>query len=213
MDDNNIKSNSVMHQAPTIGGKRTQTLIDEYKAKIHKFQTESEKKTAEILTKSKKIAELQSHMKRDETVLKKAVEENSKMKKEIHNAKKQPASPRGFGSGSNRISGAVSPRFSSSNSGSHLAPTIKSPRSRRVANKEEAKKDLLSVDDLNAKLMEKLTSEFEDVFQVDDEPLLLIDDHPAQTSDEEHEENENHVKEASAATTLEEKKKFLDGLK
>ena len=49
-----------MHQAPTIGGKRTQTLIDEYKAKIHKFQTESEKKTAEILAKSKKIAELTS---------------------------------------------------------------------------------------------------------------------------------------------------------
>ena len=36
LDENNIK-NSAMHQAPTIGGKRTQTLIDEYKAKIHKF--------------------------------------------------------------------------------------------------------------------------------------------------------------------------------
>jgi len=59
LDENNIK-NTATHQAPSIGGKRTQTLIDEYKAKIHKFQTESEKKTLEILAKSKKIAELNS---------------------------------------------------------------------------------------------------------------------------------------------------------
>lgn len=41
-----------------MGGKRTQTLIDEYKAKIAKIQAESDKKNAELLAKSKKIAEM-----------------------------------------------------------------------------------------------------------------------------------------------------------
>ena len=98
LDENNIKGQSQMHQAPTTSGKRTQTLIDEYKAKIAKFQSESEKKTAELLAKSKKIAELQSQMKRDEGVLKKAVEENAKIKKELHAKKKAATSPR-FASG------------------------------------------------------------------------------------------------------------------
>lgn len=62
-------------QAATSGGKRTQTLIDEYKAKAAKAREEVEKKTAELLAKSKKITELQSAMKRDEGLLKKQIEE------------------------------------------------------------------------------------------------------------------------------------------
>jgi len=38
-----------MVQAPTSGGKRTQTLIDEYKNKATKAKEESDKKTAELL--------------------------------------------------------------------------------------------------------------------------------------------------------------------
>jgi len=45
-------------------------------------------------------------MKRDETVLKKAVEENSKIKKELHSKKKAATSPRfSAGGGNNRFSG------------------------------------------------------------------------------------------------------------
>lgn len=72
---NNISMPSVITQAPSIGGKRTQTLIDEYKNKVAKFQGEAEKKNTELLAKSKKIAELQTQMKRDEQILKKAFEE------------------------------------------------------------------------------------------------------------------------------------------
>ena len=55
---NNIAMPNNLGQAPTTGGKRTQTLIDEYKAKAAKAKEESEKKTAELLQKSKKITEL-----------------------------------------------------------------------------------------------------------------------------------------------------------
>jgi Holliday junction resolvasome RuvABC DNA-binding subunit len=55
---NNIAMPSNVSQAPSSGGKRTQTLIDEYKAKAAKAKEETEKKSAEILTKSKKITEL-----------------------------------------------------------------------------------------------------------------------------------------------------------
>ena len=59
LGENNITSSKIsINQVPATGGKRTQTLIDEYKAKITKFQSESEKKTAELLQKSKRIAEL-----------------------------------------------------------------------------------------------------------------------------------------------------------
>ena len=57
---NNITmpSGTGITQGPVNGGKRTQTLIDEYKAKTAKAKEESEKKTAELLVKSKKVAEL-----------------------------------------------------------------------------------------------------------------------------------------------------------
>ena len=55
---NNIAMPSNITQAATSGGKRTQTLIDEYKAKAAKAKEEVEKKTAELLVKSKKITEL-----------------------------------------------------------------------------------------------------------------------------------------------------------
>ena len=41
-----------------IGGKKVQDLIDEYKLKAIKAKEDSDKKTAELLAKSKKIAEL-----------------------------------------------------------------------------------------------------------------------------------------------------------
>jgi hypothetical protein len=40
------------------GGKRTQTLVDEYKVKEKKLAAENEAKTKELLAKSKKITEL-----------------------------------------------------------------------------------------------------------------------------------------------------------
>ena len=55
---NNISVPSNIAQAPAQGGKRTQTLIDEYKNKAAKAREEVEKKTAELLVKSKKITEL-----------------------------------------------------------------------------------------------------------------------------------------------------------
>ncbi len=58
LSKNNIATPSSIVQAPTIGGKRTQTLIDEYKSKAAKSKEESDKKTAELLQKSKKITEL-----------------------------------------------------------------------------------------------------------------------------------------------------------
>ena len=64
-----------------IGGKKVQDLIDEYKLKAVKAKEDSDKKTAEILAKSKKIAELQAAMKREETLLKKAVTESTSFKR------------------------------------------------------------------------------------------------------------------------------------
>lgn len=74
---------SDIKQAPSTGGKRTQTLIDEYKNKAAKAKEESEKKTSELLSKSKKITELQSAQKRDEALLKKYVEQISQLKKQL----------------------------------------------------------------------------------------------------------------------------------
>ena len=84
---NNITLPSNIVQASSTGGKRTQTLIDEYKNKAQKAKDESEKKTAEILAKSKKITELQSAMKRDEALLKRALEESSRLKKQAASQK------------------------------------------------------------------------------------------------------------------------------
>ena len=64
-----------------IGGKKVQDLIDEYKLKAIKAKEDSDKKTAELLAKSKKIAELQAAMKREETLLKKAVTESTSFKR------------------------------------------------------------------------------------------------------------------------------------
>ena len=55
---NKIAIPSNITQEPAAGGKRTQTLIDEYKAKAAKAKDEVEKKVAEILAKSKKVTEL-----------------------------------------------------------------------------------------------------------------------------------------------------------
>ena len=60
--------------------------------------------------------------------------------------------------------------------------------------------------------MEKLTTQFEEVFQVD-EPLLVEEPTAVNTSDDENNENERHMQEASRATTLEDKEKFLNALK
>ena len=87
LQKNNIQMPSDIKQAPATGGKRTQTLIDEYKAKAAKAKEECEKKTAELLAKSKKITELQSAMKRDEALLKKAIGEAARLKKQMQNMK------------------------------------------------------------------------------------------------------------------------------
>lgn len=63
-------------------GKKTQSLVDEYKAKIAKFTSELAVKNADILQKTKKISDMQAAMKRDETVLKKAIEEIERFKRE-----------------------------------------------------------------------------------------------------------------------------------
>ena len=55
---NKIALPTNISQEPATSGKRTQTLIDEYKAKAAKAKEEVEKKSAEILQKSKKITEL-----------------------------------------------------------------------------------------------------------------------------------------------------------
>ena len=60
--------------------------------------------------------------------------------------------------------------------------------------------------------MQKLSSEFEDVFATE-EPLLVVDNE--QTAEEEaneRDENEKHMKEISQATSVEEKEKFLKAL-
>ena len=58
LSKNNISTPTNIGQSSSIGGKRTQTVIDEYKMKMNKAQEESKQKTAEILQKSKKITEL-----------------------------------------------------------------------------------------------------------------------------------------------------------
>ena len=90
LSKNNISMpSSVSQQAHTTGGKRTQTVIDEYKAKTLKAQEESKAKTAEILQKSKKITELQSALKRDEALLKSKISEAEKYKKIVSSQKPQ----------------------------------------------------------------------------------------------------------------------------
>ena len=76
-----MKVTAEIEQAQLIGGKKVQELIDEYKAKAARAKEDSDKKTAEILAKSKKIAELQAAMKREETLLKKAVTESTTYKR------------------------------------------------------------------------------------------------------------------------------------
>lgn len=49
LQKNNISAPSATAVAPTMNNKRTQSLIDEYKAKALKSAQESEKKTAELL--------------------------------------------------------------------------------------------------------------------------------------------------------------------
>lgn len=61
--------------------KKTTSLLDDYKGKIAKFKEEIEKKNADLLANKKKISELETKMKRDEHVLKKAVEEVAKSKR------------------------------------------------------------------------------------------------------------------------------------
>lgn len=65
---NNVSVPPVLPTTQTVssGGKRTKSLLEEYKEKMVRFQSESERKTQELLAKSKKITELQNQMKRDE---------------------------------------------------------------------------------------------------------------------------------------------------
>ena len=49
LSKNNITMPTNIAQSSSIGGKRTQTVIDEYKTKMNKAQEESKQKTAEIL--------------------------------------------------------------------------------------------------------------------------------------------------------------------
>lgn len=64
------------------GGKRNQSLVDEYKAKLAKLTSDLASKTAEIQQKTNKISELQAAIKRDEGVMKKTMDENEKLKRE-----------------------------------------------------------------------------------------------------------------------------------
>ena len=133
------------------------------------------------------------------------------MKKEIFNFKKQ-SSPRNKSLVSPRLKGSgagLSPRFSA---GMNAAMRQASPRSKKSESRKQAQNDLLNVDDLNEQLMQKLSSEFEDVFATE-EPLLVVDNE--QTAEEEaneRDENEKHMKEMSQATSVEEKEKFLKAL-
>ena len=59
-----------------------------------KQQTEFEKKNADLLLKSKKIAELQTAMKRDEQLLKQKIAENTQLKLQVkRGSANQSASP------------------------------------------------------------------------------------------------------------------------
>ena len=142
--------------------------------------------------------------------MKRTVDENSRMKKELFAFKKQP-SPRSKPLASPRLKGSLpgqSPRF---NAGMGAALRT-SPRSRKSESRKQAQNDLLNVDDLNDQLMQKLTAEFEDVFATE-EPLLLVENE--QHSDDEaneRTENEKHMKELSQANSVEEKEKFLKAL-
>ena len=143
LSKNNLAAPSNVSQEKTAGGKRTQTLIDEYKAKMQKAQSESEKKTAELLAKSKKIAELQSQMKRDEAVLKKAIEEANNLKRQ---AKKQATAT--FDSSSARAN-----------------------RDARKSGKPPPTAQGMAVPDaeeIKNQFMDKLTSKLENFFVVDD---------------------------------------------
>lgn len=141
---NHISIPSNIAQAPASGGKRTQTLIDEYKAKAAKAKEEAEKKTAEILAKSKKITELQSQIKRDEALLKKQVEEVSRLKKQLQNQKPQerlivqPVA----------MAGVKASARSSTKGGEQRVP---------------------DAEDIKNKFMDKLTSQLEHYFAADEE--------------------------------------------
>lgn len=73
--------------APPLGlvaaskDKKSTSLLDDYKGKIAKFKEEIEKKNADLLANKKKISELETKLKRDEHVLKKAVEEVARSKR------------------------------------------------------------------------------------------------------------------------------------
>ena len=59
--------------------------------------------------------------------------------------------------------------------------------------------------------MQKLSSEFEDVFATE-EPLLVLENEQTIEEENERDENEKHMKEISQATSVEEKEKFLKAL-
>lgn len=68
--------------AEKAGSKRKESLADELRAKLQKLQAELTSKMTELTQKTNKIAELQTQMKRDEGVMKKAMLENDKLKRE-----------------------------------------------------------------------------------------------------------------------------------
>lgn len=55
-----LSKNNIKHDlnAETKASAKTMSLVDDYKRKLAKIQAEMEQKTQELLTKSKKIAEL-----------------------------------------------------------------------------------------------------------------------------------------------------------
>lgn len=80
MKSNNIEAPKDMPtqgQANAKGG-----LVDEYKQKLSHKSAELLAAKSDCQAKNKKLNELQAQMKRDEGVLKKAIEENQKLKRE-----------------------------------------------------------------------------------------------------------------------------------
>ena len=57
-------------------GSNKNSLLDEYKQKLKKKTAELQVKNSELMQNNKRLEELQKLQKRDETVLKKAIDEN-----------------------------------------------------------------------------------------------------------------------------------------
>ena len=197
LSKNNIAAPSNIVQAPSIGGKRTQTLIDEYKSKAAKAKEESDKKTAELLQKSKKITELQSTMKRDEAHLKKNMEEVIKLRKQLSNQK-------------------VSERLI-------VQPVAMAGA--KAGSKAKGEQQVPDAEEIKNQFMDKLTSQLENYFAADDDAegasTSAGESQAAAPEDEssmintsaDNQAAEGAIAEANRATSLEEKEKLLSAVK